>query len=698
MGIQVQPCCCGQAGCAYATDSFTRSDNSDINVGSPVAYVVESGSWSIASNRLTTSDSNALLKIDIAQPEHLPLFVVSIRLPTVAAGNSYVIQLGSDGPQVKYDIVNSAGTLRCLVSLCDSSGTMISQYDMGVAANDYIQAWAGNCWNTSGSRPGQFRFGGRTAVSNLVCGEIFPTTNTWWGQFGQPMLDAEMGTDTHVYFGTGTLASAVTFTGLQVVRQMSGSDFAGTPPTSCTGTPANCAQMVDNCNVVQFNSPGFEPLANPNTLVDLSRANINVTSGTWTLSNGIFTTSDSNASLEILVAPPDQAIENWLEVDITMYQPQLGTAGPDPSQVTVAKFSHDSGNHFVIWSSGNTWWDPEAYYPAGDTDGGGGPAGHGAVVIGAEPTIALNDKVLTTGNFADPAYGNLGPAWSGTLQNYLSESGGGGSTAPGNIFQHQRLGSCMEHGSGWTGFIWGAIAGARFPGQPAIGYPYDPPRGANPGANRIVLATGNVAYGPVTFQVAQWNKIYNVDNTGVNESNTTYGSKFCLRCGQQCACGNDAPVELTVELDLGTLTNNFCSDCTTLTGEFTLRCYAGTTDGIGGSSCTYRYQQNFCPSGPIDGYPGGLGGLILTMIASLHAAGTSSNTGITYSSPYLDFSIQYGLGVSSALWRYSGLLPTSGSCLGDVMLSLAAGDPLESLGAALACSGSFASTLTAHLS
>lgn len=53
------PCCCVKT--CKVIDSFNRVDSTDINNGAPLAYSIVSGTWSITSNRLVVSGTNAKL-------------------------------------------------------------------------------------------------------------------------------------------------------------------------------------------------------------------------------------------------------------------------------------------------------------------------------------------------------------------------------------------------------------------------------------------------------------------------------------------------------------------------------------------------------------------------------------------------------------------------------------------------------------
>lgn len=99
----LSPCCCHT--CLLFSDSYTRSNSSDINSGAPVTYTIDSGSWSIDTNRLTTASTNAKILFPEFEPEpkHNRTFQITFRGDTGSVVRFYIgdhyyeVQVGANG-------------------------------------------------------------------------------------------------------------------------------------------------------------------------------------------------------------------------------------------------------------------------------------------------------------------------------------------------------------------------------------------------------------------------------------------------------------------------------------------------------------------------------------------------------------------------------------------------------------------------
>lgn len=87
-------CCCTAVTCQFASDTFNRADNTDINTGSTVGWTETAGSWAIASNMLTTSSANAKATATTAHPDATPYMSVTTAVQVTSQGDTARVGIG----------------------------------------------------------------------------------------------------------------------------------------------------------------------------------------------------------------------------------------------------------------------------------------------------------------------------------------------------------------------------------------------------------------------------------------------------------------------------------------------------------------------------------------------------------------------------------------------------------------------------
>jgi hypothetical protein len=115
--------CCSSGPCQFASDTFNRADNTDINTGSTVGWTETSGSWSIASNKLSTSSANAKATASTAHPDGTPYMKVVTIVQGDTSGDTIRIDVGDIYAEAKL----GAGT--GYLKIYDSGGNVVSEDD-----------------------------------------------------------------------------------------------------------------------------------------------------------------------------------------------------------------------------------------------------------------------------------------------------------------------------------------------------------------------------------------------------------------------------------------------------------------------------------------------------------------------------------------------------------------------------------------
>lgn len=119
-----ETCCC--SACLIASDEFTRSNNSDINVGAPFVYNIVSGSFAISSNRLVTTSADAKILFPVMGPE-----------PTGARTIRFTVN-GTDGSVARIFVGNHYVDIKIgtnsYYAVCESGGTILATRHVTLAA------------------------------------------------------------------------------------------------------------------------------------------------------------------------------------------------------------------------------------------------------------------------------------------------------------------------------------------------------------------------------------------------------------------------------------------------------------------------------------------------------------------------------------------------------------------------------------
>jgi len=125
-------CCCETFPCTdcKCEDQFTRSNNTDIDTGSPVGWTEVAGDWSIASNTLAVSSTGALA---VGTKTYNGSALVAVFVTGVSSGDKFRLILGyADTDNYLYAefTVGSAGTGYIkIVSRAGGSDTVLREMD-----------------------------------------------------------------------------------------------------------------------------------------------------------------------------------------------------------------------------------------------------------------------------------------------------------------------------------------------------------------------------------------------------------------------------------------------------------------------------------------------------------------------------------------------------------------------------------------
>jgi len=259
------PCCCITT-CQLATDAFTRADSSDINDGAPITYDVVSGTWSIASNKLAVSSTNA--KILFPSLGNSPLDARSFSITVSGSTGDVVIFYVGD-----YTIEITIGTTGTLY-VKDSGAAVVFKcgYNTASATNHAFVLGQGPFVGNNGFLSGRFNgiyLSGASGQINIA-------------------LDCPVG-GTDFGIGTGGTAAGLTFDTLTI----SENTFLTNGTGGCVGS------SVFACDI---RSTSISALG-PEWTVD---------SGTWAKTNSSSNqVTCSGAPGKLLLATPTHHLDNF---------------------------------------------------------------------------------------------------------------------------------------------------------------------------------------------------------------------------------------------------------------------------------------------------------------------------------------------------------------------------------------------------
>jgi acetyltransferase-like isoleucine patch superfamily enzyme len=124
-------CCSGAAPCIFIDEDFGRSDDTDIDTGSPVGWSEDSGDFEIDGNALVTSDANAMATCLTPNPVGDPIFQILLNIQADTDGDTIRVGIGDHYCEVKI-----AATPNAYVRIYDASDVLIGESkDFGLATS-----------------------------------------------------------------------------------------------------------------------------------------------------------------------------------------------------------------------------------------------------------------------------------------------------------------------------------------------------------------------------------------------------------------------------------------------------------------------------------------------------------------------------------------------------------------------------------
>lgn len=229
--MPANPCCCGS--CAICSDTFDRSDSTDIDTGSTCGWTETAGGWEIVSNTLqvTSSKTNAIALCD--SQTHASSAAAKVTVDLRSTSNNDL--------------------LRVIVNYVDSSNYHFVEFKFGVASSIFTPAFtlyqrvAGT--NTAIGTTGVMATSASTTYTMTVCfasGVFSATVGSVTASHGVATPSAARS----VGLGTGaTAAGTISFDNFSVVHGRSSvnptCDFCGfTPTCACCSSGTTSGEYV----------------------------------------------------------------------------------------------------------------------------------------------------------------------------------------------------------------------------------------------------------------------------------------------------------------------------------------------------------------------------------------------------------------------------------------------------------------------
>ena len=255
------PCC----GCDYFFDDFNRENSTTVGAN----YTEVSGDWSVTSTALLIQALNAIITIDVANPDAEPNGAVSFAFFAFHDGDQprFIFDY-QDTDNYKFVQITVGDPNGCLAIYSRASGTntLLASRRVAVPNNAF-----GSCYVYWGPHPD-----GHNYIAAIMPDDSFNVEEAYVEVRGITFTNDAKG------FGSGSLTSAIFFDQATIWKHWSESS-------------SSCPYVTPLCSLVDDDWEDMSTLG----------CSWEVDSGTWSVGIGVASTSSASAAIETLNPHPE---------------------------------------------------------------------------------------------------------------------------------------------------------------------------------------------------------------------------------------------------------------------------------------------------------------------------------------------------------------------------------------------------------